>query len=269
MTTSVLVQRLNFSYPGSDTVLQDFSLSLPGGSRCLLIGANGSGKSTFLQVLAGQYMVKKDEIRILDDSPFFDTKLLAEGRLSYLGSAWRRNIASAGDISAEAMIYGVADVDENRRSFLINLLEVDLRWRMHAVSEGQRRRVQICLGLLKPFKVLLLDEITVDIDVLGRLELLEFLKQESEQNGATIVYATHIFDGMEQWATHLAYIESGKLAKWGTREELLRLNEGTKLLHCVEAWLRESKTNKHSAESTAIKTTKMDMFPSKHMAFYR
>lgn len=167
------------------------------------------------------------------------------------------------------MIYGVSDVDENRRSFLIDLLEVDLRWRMHAVSEGQRRRVQICLGLLKPFKVLLLDEITVDIDVLGRLELLEFLKEESERNGATIVYATHIFDGMEQWATHLAYIEHGKLSKWGASDEILQLNEGTKLLHCVEGWLRETKNKKHEKEAMAVKTTKMDMFPSRHMAFYR
>lgn len=36
------------------------------------------------------------------------------------------------------------------------------------MSDGQRRRVQICVGLLRPFKVLLLDEITVDLDVLGR-----------------------------------------------------------------------------------------------------
>lgn len=52
--------------------------------------------SSAFKVLAGKYMVKKEEIRILDDSPFFDTRLLADGTLSYLGSAWRRNIASAG-----------------------------------------------------------------------------------------------------------------------------------------------------------------------------
>ncbi len=42
------------------------------------------------------------------------------------------------------------------------------RRRLNKVSDGQRRRVQICLGLLKPYQVLLLDEITVDLDVVGR-----------------------------------------------------------------------------------------------------
>ena len=66
----------------------------------------------------------------------------------------------------------------------MRLLDIDPEWRMHQVSDGQRRRVQICLGLLKPFAVLLCDEITVDLDVVGRLDLLRFFREESEQRGA-------------------------------------------------------------------------------------
>ncbi len=62
-------------------------------------------------------------------------------------------------------------------------------------------------------QVLLLDEITVDMDVVGRLDLLRFFVEECDQRGATIVYATHIFDGLENWATHAAYIEDGRLVK--------------------------------------------------------
>ena len=47
----------------------------------------------------------------------------------------------------------VENVDERRRARLIELLDIDLRWRMHKVSDGQRRRVQICMGLLHPFQV--------------------------------------------------------------------------------------------------------------------
>lgn len=67
------------------------------------------------------------------------------------------------------------------------------------------------MGLLRPFKVLLLDEITVDLDVVGRADLMNFLKAECEQRGATILYATHIFDGLEKWPTHLAYVARGTL----------------------------------------------------------
>ena len=66
-------------------------------------------------------------------------------------------------------------------------------------------------------QVLLLDEITVDLDVVGRLDLLAFFKQECEVRGACIVYATHIFDGLEPWITHLAYVENGRLMKGAFR----------------------------------------------------
>ena len=51
------------------------------------------------------------------------------------------------------MIFGVEDVDAERREKLITLLDIDLDWRLNKVSDGQRRRVQICMGLLKPYKV--------------------------------------------------------------------------------------------------------------------
>ncbi|KAK9725295.1 hypothetical protein RND81_05G134500 [Saponaria officinalis] len=82
---------------------------------------------------------------------------------------------------------------------------------MHKVSDGQRRRVQICMGLLKPFKVLLLDEITVDLDVLARADLLSFLKKECDERHATIIYATHIFEGLESWPSHIVYLANGRL----------------------------------------------------------
>jgi CCR4-NOT complex subunit CAF16 len=44
-----------------------------------------------------------------------------------------------------------------------------------------QRRVQICLGLLKPYQVLLCDEITVDLDVVARVDLLDFFRAETEQ----------------------------------------------------------------------------------------
>jgi CCR4-NOT complex subunit CAF16 len=47
---------------------------------------------------------------------------------------------------------------------------------MHQVSDGQRRRVQIFIGLLRPFKVLLLDEVTVSLDVVVRQDLLRWVE---------------------------------------------------------------------------------------------
>jgi ABC-type uncharacterized transport system ATPase subunit len=65
--------------------------------------------------------------------------------------------------------------------------------RMHQISDGERRRVQLCMGLMGQWDVLLLDEVTVDLDVLVRSELLAFLIKESEERGATIVCESHDF----------------------------------------------------------------------------
>ena len=58
-----------------------------------------------------------------------------------------------------------------------------------------------------------MDEITVDLDVVARMRLLDFFRVECEERGATILYATHIFDGLEKWTTHMAYMEHGQLIK--------------------------------------------------------
>lgn len=58
-----------------------------------------------------------------------------------------------GDITAGKMIFGVEGVDADRRRELIRLLDIDLYQRLNTMSDGQRRRVQICMGLLKPYDV--------------------------------------------------------------------------------------------------------------------
>lgn len=91
----------------------------------------------------------------------------------------------------------------DRRDELVDILDINLEWRMHAVSDGERRRVQLAMGLLRPWTVLLLDEITVDLDLLSRSNFLNFLKRESETRACTIVYATHILDNLAAWPSHL------------------------------------------------------------------
>ncbi|CAA0407414.1 unnamed protein product [Arabidopsis thaliana] len=271
---AIRVSGMQFSYDVQDPIFFDFNLDLPAGSRCLLVGANGSGKTTLLKILAGKHMVGgKNVVQVLDRSAFHDTELVCSGDLSYLGGSWSKTAGSAGDIplqgdfSAEHMIFGVEGIDPFRREKLIDLLDINLQWRMHKVSDGQRRRVQICMGLLHPFKVLLLDEVTVDLDVVARMDLLEFFKEECEQRGATIVYATHIFDGLETWASHLAYINGGELKLSAKLDEIKDLKTSPNLLSVVEAWLRsETKVEKKTKKKPVVTSPFMS---SRQMAYYR
>lgn len=252
---TVEIAGLRFTYPGIDghpppgskPLIDDFSLTLNSGDRCLLVGSNGAGKTTILKILGGKHMVEPHMVRVLGRSAFHDTGLTSSGDLCYLGGEWRRDVAFAGfevpiqmDIPAEKMIFGVAGIDPQRRAELIKVLDIDLSWRMHKVSDGQRRRVQICMGLLKPFKVLLLDEITVDLDVLARADLLKFLRKECEERGATIIYATHIFDGLEDWPSHIVYVANGKLQLAMPMEKVKETSKMS-LMRTVESWLRKER----------------------------
>jgi CCR4-NOT complex subunit CAF16 len=213
---SVDINELVFSYPGMPPVLQGLNMQLAPGARCLLIGANGAGKSTILRILGGRHLPKPDEaVRVLGRSTFHDTRLNFER--SYLDTDWgMRTVAFAGygcplqaDIAVHKMMEQLQSQYPERKQELLDVLGIDLNWKMHQVSDGQRRRVQIYLALLRPFKILLLDEVTVSLDVIVRMDLLAFLKKESESRNATIIYATHIFDGLDDWPTHLHYL------KWG------------------------------------------------------
>jgi CCR4-NOT complex subunit CAF16 len=252
---AVEVENLTFAYDTNpnETILQGLNLTLPTGSRCLLIGANGSGKSTLLRILGGRHLAKPDGcVRVLGLNAFRDTKL--NFHRAYLDCDWgMRTVAFAGagvplmaDIPVYAMMEKLQKMYPERRDELVEMLGIDLNWRMHQLSDGQRRRVQILIGLIRPFKILLLDEITTSLDVCVRQDLLRWLVRESEERGATIIYATHIFDGLDEWATHLHYLSDSGSCGWQGRiqdlevyQKLKEENHPAKMLAIADHWLRK------------------------------
>ena len=252
----VCVNNLDWSYPGidgspiagSEPLIKGMDLKLKPGSCCLLLGANGAGKTTLLKILGGKHMVPKDKVLIHGREAFYDTSLTTSGQLSYIGGDWQRDVAFAGygvtlagDFPASKMLDSIPGVDPERKKRIIDVLDINPEWRMHQVSDGQRRRVQLAYGLMIPYSVLLLDEITVDLDVLGRADLMAFLRRECEERSVTIVYATHIFDGLEEFATHVAFVAGGRLRFCEAIEDIegLRAREPGALLATVEGWLRK------------------------------
>mmetsp|Transcript_1988 Transcript_1988/g.4186 ORF Transcript_1988/g.4186 Transcript_1988/m.4186 type:complete len:344 (-) Transcript_1988:79-1110(-) len=276
---AIEIKNLTFSYKSSDSgtsivseydnnlVLQSLNLELATGSRCLLIGANGSGKSTLLRILSGRHLTKSmnaatgenQSVQVLGMNAFHDTRL--NYHRAYLDCDWgMRNVSFVGnavplmaDIPVRNMMERLQASYPERRDELVDMLGIDLDWRMHQLSDGQRRRVQILLGLVRPFKILLMDEITTSLDVCVRQDLLRWLVKESDERGCTIIYATHIFDGLDDWASHLFYLtDKGKCGWQGKMEELevyqqLKANNHpAKMLAVAEHWLRKELDEKRA-----------------------
>lgn len=263
------VRGLSFRYPAPPQVapgapaerllFDGLTLSIPRGSRCLLLGQNGVGKTTLLRVLAGRHMVAPEQVRVLGRSAFHDTSLAAE--VVFLGGPFPFDV----DLSVAEILHGrrqeesaarrpgLGEGREARVARLLAVLGIEPSWRMARLSAGQRRRVQVLLGLLPPVQVVLLDEVTADLDVLARADLLELLREESEERGVTIVYATHVLDGLTRWATHLLFLSPGPagqgsrvrvLAPLDQVPELVALQEASApapLLQLTERWLREDR----------------------------
>ncbi len=228
------VNSLDFCYPGAtETVLRQVTFSLPRGARCLLLGANGTGKSTLLRVLAGRHMVPGDVVRVLGRSAFHDTKLA--GELAFVGG----DFPFHHDVSVAEILERRVGVDRARRARLVDVLDVDTTWRMHRVSDGQRRRIQILLDLERQLSAVLLDEVTADLDVLARADLLRLLREESEQRGLTVMYASHVLDGLAKWATHILFLSPGRVRAFGPLEEVLPA--GRDLHALCEAWMAEDR----------------------------
>lgn len=126
-SSSIQVNGMQFSYDFQTPIFFDFNLNIVPRSRCLLLGANGSGililstqliciifgnvysifsqfgigKTTLLKILAGKHMVGgKDVVRVLNFSAFHDTHLVCSGDLAYLGESWSKNVGAVVSISS-------------------------------------------------------------------------------------------------------------------------------------------------------------------------
>ncbi|CAE7405124.1 ABCI20, partial [Symbiodinium sp. CCMP2456] len=228
---TVSVTGLIFSYGAGHAVrLEDFALS--SSDRCVLVGLNGSGKSSLLALLAGRRMATDggESVKILGLRPFQDHAKL-DRDVSLLSSDWKRQVGQLVSSSglgfrelAETEVKDLTSQGFNaallsaRLLRLMQMLSIDPAKPIGALSDGALRRAQLGLKLLKPVSVLLIDEVTADLDLLARHALLQFLKEESDE-GSTIIYCTHIMDGLEGWATHYLHLRPAGLPGVGMTAE--------------------------------------------------
>ncbi|WP_344970932.1 heme ABC exporter ATP-binding protein CcmA [Streptosporangium fragile] len=174
---------------GGDPVLRDVSLTAAAGQVVAVVGANGAGKSTLLRCLAGLHPMTSGELRVLggpprDDAAFWrDVALVGDEPAWYPGLTVREHLELAHAVHSPARLAVGAALDL-----------FDLRKRADAsplaLSTGQRQRLSLAAALLRPSRLLLLDEPERGLDKAFR-ERLGTILSEYASTGGTVVMATH------------------------------------------------------------------------------
>uniref|UniRef100_A0A6C0AU86 ABC transporter domain-containing protein n=1 Tax=viral metagenome TaxID=1070528 RepID=A0A6C0AU86_9ZZZZ len=211
----VEINNLTFKYENT-FIFNNFSLDLYSNNCYVLSGLNGCGKSTLLKIIGGKTLCEAGAVKVLSKDPFRDTTSNSE--ITFINNDWgTRTVAYTGynmpiqsSLKVKEMMIALKQQFPERNQELIEVLGINPEWSLNGVSEGQRKRVQLYLSLLKPFKVCLLDEITVNLDLLVKDKLMKYLKKESLERECCIVYVTHIFDGLEKWGTHLIHLKKAQ-----------------------------------------------------------
>ncbi len=229
MRNCIEIDNLTFSYKNQE-IFKNLSLGIKINSCYVLSGLNGTGKSTLLKIIGGKTLANYDSVKVLGKDPFRDTS--SNYNISFINNEWgTRTVAFTGhnmpihsSLKVKEMMKKLKEEYPERNKELINVLGINTEWELNCISEGQRKRVQLYLGLIQPFKVCLLDEITVNLDILIKDRFMNYLKKESIQNNCCIIYVTHIFDGLEEWCTDLIYIKKNREIEFKSINEIPNKN---------------------------------------------
>jgi ABC-2 type transport system ATP-binding protein len=203
---------------GKFTALDGVSFEIPRGETFALLGPNGAGKSTIIEILEGYRDRTSGDARVLGVDP-------AQGGLDWkarLGIVLQ-STGESGNVTVREQLAHFAAFYPNPRDVDATIAAVGLtaqaKTRIKALSGGQRRRVDVALGVIGRPELLFLDEPTTGFDPEARREFWDLIL-ELKQEGTTIILTTHYLDEAAQLGDRAGIIAAGKLLTIGTINEI-------------------------------------------------
>ncbi|WP_294345895.1 ABC transporter ATP-binding protein [uncultured Clostridium sp.] len=221
------MEKVTYKYPDGYKAIKDISFKVKDGEKVGLIGANGAGKSTILQLIAGLYFC--NEGKIVVDSMEVNKKTLKEIRKS-LGFVFQESdnqlfmntvyedIAfglRSNKVSEEYINISIIDI--------LNKLSIDkLKDKeIYKLSGGQKKIASIAGILVMKPKIILMDEPTSSLDPKSRRTVINIINSINK----TFIIATHDLDMILDCCEKVIILQDGKVIAEGKSQELLRDKE--------------------------------------------
>lgn len=229
MATVIEVSGLRKEYrssfgKGRITALDGIDFQVQEGELFGLLGPNGAGKTTTVKILLGLTHATAGNAQV-SGLPVKDPE--SRRRVGYLpeGHKIPNYLTARQALSIFGRMSGMSTADIKARTTLL-LDRVRLaQWtdvRIKKYSKGMTQRLGLACALIHSPHVLLLDEPTDGVDPVGRREIRDFLIEEARGNGTAILLNSHLLSEIEMTCDRVAMLRNGKVAAFGTVEELTR-----------------------------------------------
>jgi ABC-2 type transport system ATP-binding protein len=218
MVAVVEVEELHKSY-GAVERLHGISFEVQAGEILGFLGVNGAGKTTTIEILEGYRSRDAGRVSVLGVDPAKATRewrnriglVLQECELDPVYtvretvSMFARYFRRPTDIAATIASVGLTEKENDR---------------VGRLSGGQKRRLDVALGLVGDPEVLFLDEPTTGLDPISRVSVWDMLSRLKRERDLTIVVTTHYMDEADKLCDRIAIVDHGKLVALGTPIEL-------------------------------------------------
>jgi ABC-2 type transport system ATP-binding protein len=211
VTDAVQVHGLHKSYHGAPAV-DGVDLTIADGEIFALLGPNGAGKTTTVEILEGFRKRDSGDVRVLGEDP-----QRAPRRWRYGIGLVLQNSSDMADMTVAETVRHFAGYYPDPRPVdevieLVGLTEKAGK-KVRTLSGGQRRRVDVAIGVVGRPRLLFLDEPTTGFDPEARRQFWALIRQLSEQDATTILLTTHYLDEAEALADRVGVIARGRLVE--------------------------------------------------------
>jgi ABC-2 type transport system ATP-binding protein len=222
------VRDLRMRYGRTD-VLDGVTFSARRGEVIALLGPNGAGKTTTIEILEGFRMRSAGQVSVLGTDPAHGGEAW-RARIGVVLQSWRDHakwrvrelLAHLGSYYAPYAVPGRSrpwDVDE---LIAVVGLTGQARQRVRRLSGGQRRRLDVAIGIVGRPELLFLDEPTAGFDPEARREFHDLVHRLADREEATILLTTHDLDEAEKLADRILILAGGRIIADGSADELSR-----------------------------------------------
>ncbi len=218
---------------GDKRALDHLSLEVKKGSIFGLLGPNGAGKTTLISILNGLNQYDEGSVEVFG-LPLDENLKAIRKRCALVPQslAFYENLSVIENLNFFGGIQNIPSVQlKNNIDYAVetNRLGSMLKQRASTLSGGQKRRLNIAIGLLNNPDILFFDEPTVGIDPESRNEILETILSFKKEN-KSVVYTSHYMPEIEKICDEVAIINAGKIIRQGSLESMLSNEDADQLM---------------------------------------